>query len=338
MNPILLRYAGVALIAAIFGAGGGYLAVDKKASSPPVVQSGAIPAIPAQPFPGQGMPAVPAQPAIPLVRGTQPKSAPVLTKVDPSYQPYEPKGNLVNAGQPAVIHGSNFVSKHNTIFWDGKELVNDREAYIYDPTFDDGVIGFTAPSDAKPGSIHAVAVKTQHGMSNTINVKVVEYFQMELGALPSFCGVSPYTGAIGAKVRVCATQPASPYQYTTEKLYMDFIVPASLVKAGATGNIRVAAPVALKKIEGEANVYSFVIPEEAVFCPSFIPFWGDRPDDGCPLAPRDTKVKLTAGSYPVYLWYIYQYPYSMWTGMSHQSWYLGDQPYGNWHRIFTITQ
>ncbi|HEY4509478.1 MAG TPA: hypothetical protein VJC15_00625 [Candidatus Paceibacterota bacterium] len=333
MNPMLLRLAGVLLAAAIAGAGGGYLAANNKTDRP-APSSGTTVAIPAQPFPGQGIPATPATPAIPLVRGTEPNSAPVLTSVDPSFVPYKPKGNLVNAGQFAVINGSNFVSKHNTIFWDGKELINDRDAYLYESA--EG-IGFTAPADAKPGSIHAVAVKTQHGMSNTINVQVVEYFQMELGALPSFCGVSPYTGAVGAKVRVCATQPSSPYQYTTEKLYMDFIVPASLVKADETGGIRVAAPVALQKIEGEANVYSFVIPEEAVYCPSFIPFWGDRPDGGCPLAPRDTKVKLTAGSYPVYLWYIYQYPYSMWTSMSHQSWYMGSEPYGSWHRIFTIT-
>ena len=334
MNPIILRYVGFLLAAIIAGAGGGYLAVNKKASPPPAAQSGIISAIPAQPFPGQGIPAIRAIPAEPLVRGTEPKSAPVLTSVDPSYIPYKPKGNLVNAGQFAVINGSNFVSKHNSIFWDGKELINDRDAYIYEG---DEAVGFTAPADAKPGSIHAVAVKTQHGMSNTINVQVVEYFQMELGALPSFCGVSPYTGAIGAKVRVCATQPASLYQYTTEKLYVDFIIPASLVKAGATGNVRAAAPVALQKIEGEANVYSFVIPEEAVYCPSFIPWWGDRTDSGCPLAPRDTKVKLITGSYPVYLWYIYQYPYSMWTSMSHQSWYMGSEPYGSWHRIFTIT-
>lgn len=336
MKPILLRYVGFALVAVIAGAGGGYLAVkNKTVSLPAATQSGIVSAIPAQSFPGQGIPAVPATPAEPLVRGTEPNSAPVLTRVDPNYQPYKPKGNLVNAGQPALIHGSNFVSKHNTIFWDGKELTNDREAYVY---ADAEAISFTVPANVKPGSIHAIAVKTQYGMSNTISVKVVEYFQMELGVLPSFCGVTPYTGAIGTKVRVCATEPVSPYQYTTEKLYVDFIVPASLVKVGATGNVRAAAPVALQKIDGEANVYSFVIPEEAVYCPSFIPWWGDRSDSGCPLAPRDTKVKLTTGSYPVYLWYIYQYPYSMWTGMSHQYIFLGYEPYGNWHRIFTITQ
>ena len=53
MNPILLRYVGFALVASIFGVGGGYLAVNKGKQSPPsVTQSGTIPAIPAQPFPG----------------------------------------------------------------------------------------------------------------------------------------------------------------------------------------------------------------------------------------------------------------------------------------------
>lgn len=55
MNPILLRYVGFALAAVIAGAGGGYLAVN----------TGTIPAIPAQPIPGQGIPAEPAIPATP---------------------------------------------------------------------------------------------------------------------------------------------------------------------------------------------------------------------------------------------------------------------------------
>ena len=56
MNPFLLRYAGLALVAAIFGVGGGYFAVSKTVSPP----SGTTVAIPAQPFPGQGIPAIPA--------------------------------------------------------------------------------------------------------------------------------------------------------------------------------------------------------------------------------------------------------------------------------------
>src|SRR3989344_2545276 len=44
MNPILLRYAGFALVAVIAGGGGGYLAVNNGKQSPPqVVQSGTIP-------------------------------------------------------------------------------------------------------------------------------------------------------------------------------------------------------------------------------------------------------------------------------------------------------
>src|SRR3989344_3383055 len=63
MNPILLRYVGFALVAAIAGGGGGYLAENNGKQSPPqVVQSGTIPA---QPFPGQGFPAIPAIPAKP---------------------------------------------------------------------------------------------------------------------------------------------------------------------------------------------------------------------------------------------------------------------------------
>lgn len=337
MNPFLLRYVGFALAAVIAGAGGGYLAVNKTASPSAVTRSGVVPAIPAQPFPGQGIPAVPATPAIPLIRGTEAKSAPVLTSVDPSFTPHEPKGNLVNAGQPAVIHGSNFVSKHNAIFWDGKELVNDRDAYIYDPTYDDGVIGFTAPVEAKPGSIHAVAVKTQHGMSNTINVKVVEYFLYE--GRPRFCGVSPYTGAaIGTTIRVCFTPPVGPYQYTIEKIYIDFSLPANMVKEGATGYASAASPVTLKKIDNE---YSFVVPEEAVFCPSFIPHFANRDcsirnSTGGYTTMGETKVKLTAGSYPVRLWYMYQYPYSTYTSLMSESWF--QFPYGNWNNVFTITQ
>ena len=65
MNPIILRYAGFALAAVIAGAGGGYLAVNNDKQPPQVVQSGTIPAIPAQPFPGEKSPAVRAVPAIP---------------------------------------------------------------------------------------------------------------------------------------------------------------------------------------------------------------------------------------------------------------------------------
>jgi len=58
MKQKLLRYMGFALTAVIFGAGGGYLAVN---------QSGTIPAIPAKPIPGQG---IPAEPATPKVEGS----------------------------------------------------------------------------------------------------------------------------------------------------------------------------------------------------------------------------------------------------------------------------
>jgi len=69
MNPILLRYVGYVLMAAIAGAGGGYLVVNNKtATLPSVTQSGTIPAFPAQPFPGQGIRAIPAIPAVPTTR------------------------------------------------------------------------------------------------------------------------------------------------------------------------------------------------------------------------------------------------------------------------------
>src|SRR3989338_8566228 len=73
MNPILLRYAGFALVAVIAGGGGCYLAVNNgKKSTPPVTQSGTIPA---QPFPGQGVPAIP---AIPSTHGTNENKITVL--------------------------------------------------------------------------------------------------------------------------------------------------------------------------------------------------------------------------------------------------------------------
>jgi len=73
MNPILLRYAGFALVAVIAGGGGGYLAVNNGKQSPPqVVQSGTIPG---QPFPGQGVPAIP---AIPGTHGTSENKITVL--------------------------------------------------------------------------------------------------------------------------------------------------------------------------------------------------------------------------------------------------------------------
>ena len=59
MNPLALRYVGFLLAAVVAGVGGGYLAVNQKVSPPSVTQSGTVPA---QPFPGQGIPAIPAIP------------------------------------------------------------------------------------------------------------------------------------------------------------------------------------------------------------------------------------------------------------------------------------
>lgn len=60
-----MRYAGIALVAVIAGAGGSYFALNNKNDQQVSTQSGTIPAIPAQPFPGQGVPAIPAIPAFP---------------------------------------------------------------------------------------------------------------------------------------------------------------------------------------------------------------------------------------------------------------------------------
>ncbi|GEM_PF-4843434 len=79
MNPILLRYAGFALVAVIAGAGGGYLAVNQKAALLSVTQSGTIPAIPAQPFPGEKSPAVRAVPAIPAKKAVGRNQIQVIT-------------------------------------------------------------------------------------------------------------------------------------------------------------------------------------------------------------------------------------------------------------------
>ena len=78
MNPILLRYAGVALVAAIFGIGGGFFAVNNKASRPEP-PSGTTVAVPAQSFPGQKTPAIPTVPVIPGVHSEGENKITVLT-------------------------------------------------------------------------------------------------------------------------------------------------------------------------------------------------------------------------------------------------------------------
>lgn len=62
MNSIVLRYLSFVLVALLAGAGGGMLVANKRPANPP---SGTTVAIPAQPFPGQGIHAIPAVPATP---------------------------------------------------------------------------------------------------------------------------------------------------------------------------------------------------------------------------------------------------------------------------------
>lgn len=78
MNPFLLRYVILALVASIAGAGGGYVAV-KNSDLLKLPPSGTTIAIPAQPFPGEKSPAIRAVPAFPTKKSPGKNQIKVVT-------------------------------------------------------------------------------------------------------------------------------------------------------------------------------------------------------------------------------------------------------------------
>lgn len=330
MNPILLRYTGIALVAVIAGAGGGYLAVNnKKASPPPVTQSGTIPAIPAQTFPGQGIPAIPAIPGIPTsVEKPEPTNAPAISHILVHTIIRTGRANDVGAGQRVSIYGTNFSPKKNTVNWGDVPIVKNIESIYGNRTR----IDFQVPEDAQPGSTHDITVTTPRGTSNEFEVRVVEY----INEFPTYWGVRrPASGPVGTKMTISIRELISPYEYTSTEHY------AMLVHRKFGAYVVIPTPLEGEIIgtsSGSRTVrYSVTIPKEAVYCPTFVLDFIEVFQNGvCSLGAPDTKVTLEPGEYWVIPYLIHKYPNSIHRGtLPNYGWDIFPEYFSKW---FTITQ
>ena len=340
MNLILLRYAGIALLAAIFGIGGGYLAVNNK-SDRPTPPSGTTVAIPAQSFPGQGIRAIPATPAQPQ------KGKPDIGATTISYIQGEAGKNQVvdpmltwYAGAPGIptnkIVGSNFSDK-NTIYWDDKIIVRDMPS-TRNP---DGTeeIYLPIPTDTILGSFHGVYVKSPpYGTSNTIRIQAVEHLDV-----PTYIGANPISGQVGTKGKVniwdgleYGFNPSAIDKPLSAKIYFGFTVPASTIKNGAEGFANVFIPTPLERSTSNPTIYSFTVPSQAIYCPSWA--WDAKE---CMLAPANTMVPITGGlAREIFFIYDFQYRGTVkgfgnsWDGLS--VWPEADRDV-HWFGGFTVT-
>lgn len=278
MNPILLRYAGVALVAVIAGAGGGYLAVNKKTSPPPITESGTIPAIPAQPFPGEGIPAIPAVPAehprpprgdAPFLSATNlSKCSLYRTTPEDAYcfAPSDEGGGYLRTQTGLTITGYNFTEHNNAIMWD-KAVIDRVQSY------EEGTkLSSLTPSGQKACSLHDLAVKTIFGTSNNLQIKLVD------PGLPSpfwFLGISSTgeykktSGSVGEEIDMRVMIPDDPKYYSLD-LYAQFTKYSgkSYLWAGEA-----MTPLAVVKWPssfsgGGDAVYRLKIPQEVNQCPT----------------------------------------------------------------------
>lgn len=310
MNPILLRYVGLALVASIFGVGGGYLAVNKNAS--PVPPSGTVVAVPAQPFPGQGIPAIPATPARPQ------KGKPDIKASTISYiQGEAGKNQVVN---PMLVEyggytrndifGTDFSPKNNTIYWDGAVLVRDIDAL----EASDGTqqMYLPVPANTELGSFHTVYIKSPYGTSNTIKVQAVEHHET-----PWFLGIRPYSGPVGTKAEARIWEsmqwsfwPDAPSKPLSAKIYLGFMIPANQIKSGAEGFVHVFVPSELERSSTDPSHYAFTMPSEVVYCPPWA--WDSSM---CTMAPANTMVPLKGTNNPITgsmggdIFFVYEYKY-----------------------------
>ena len=333
MNPIFLRYAGIALIAAVFGVGGGYLA---KNDIRPTPSSGTTVAIPAQPFPGQGIRAIPAVPAQPQ------KGKPDIGITSISYiQGEADKNQVVDPmltwwGTTNKIIGSNFSDK-NTIYWDGKILVRDMPSTKNSDGTEE--IYLPIPTDTILGSFHDVYVKSPpYGTSNTVQVQAVEHLDV-----PTYIGVNPISGPIGTKGKAMiwdgleyGFNPSATDLPLSAKIYFGLTVPASTIKSGAEGFANVFIPTPLERSTSNPTIYSFTVPSQAIYCPSWA--WDAKE---CTLAPANTMVPITGGLARM-IFFIYDFQYrgtvkgfgNSWDGLS--VWPEADRDV-HWFGSFTVT-
>lgn len=307
MNPILLRYVGFMLAAAIAGAGGGYLAVSKKVFPPSVTQSGTIPAIPAQPFPGEGIPAIQAIPAIPNNHPIPPRGdAPTLSSLPftkcSSFQA-TPKdayclvptdfGDGPNTQTNVTLAGYNFTKANNAVKWDGAVI-----GRLF--STDDGTkISFLTPSGQQACSLHDVSVTTVYGTSNNLQVKIIDPFT---GFLPLWFlsikntgGYLTSSASVGEEIDLSISIPEDPKYYSLD-IYAQFSKYDSDKKflwAGEAMTPLTAVKLPENYDLGGNAVYRLKIPQEVNRCPVDI-------YPGCESSKyADQVIPITPGSYGI---------------------------------------
>ena len=305
MNPILLRYVGFALAAVIAGAGGGYLVVNKKATSPPVTQSGTVPA---QPFPGEGIPATPAVPANhPMPpRGDAPALSSILGLTKCSYFQATPKdayclapndyGDGPDTRTNITLFGYNFTKANNAIKWGGAVIGRLLST-------DNGTkVSLTTPSDQQICSLHDVSVTTIYGTSNNLQVKIIDPFT---GFLPLWLlsikdtggGYLKDSGSVGEEIDLSVMIQEDPKYYSLD-IYAQFSkYDSESYKKFLWAGEAMAPLTAVKLPEnydlGGNAVYRLKIPQEVNRCPT-----GIYPD--CASSKyADQMIPITPGSYGV---------------------------------------
>lgn len=290
-----------------------------------------IPATPAQPFPGQGISAIPAVPATPGKADSGVKNPTIAYVQQNDAGGYLPKNKVGAAGtlyklydSSAVglsfsatrdgnpdmsgcvmwkdvclawgsrIIGSNFLPKHNSVYWDGILITKDVDSIAYSNDLQEMIVVLTPP-DAKLGSFHKVRIENAYGASNEVEVQVLE----SVFGMPVVTGdFLPNKGSIGTKVLV----PISGFGGFSDaplstKVHVSFGVPASMVKNGAEGEAQIFFPLE-KSSSNSVYSYSFTVANKGIYCPSWL--WDLN---FCTLASADAAVTTPSGQYyNVYTW------------------------------------
>ncbi|MEK7579702.1 MAG: hypothetical protein AAB469_00735 [Patescibacteria group bacterium] len=311
MNPILLRYAGMALIAAIFGVGGGYLAVNNKKASSPGTES----TIQAYPFPGQGGRAIPAVPPIlnipqPLTNEPVPPrgDTPVLSSLSTAKCSYfrttpedaycvQPHHWLpLNTRVGMNAYGNNFAWANNAIQWDGNTIArlfsDDSGAKLY----------FTTPSDQELCSLHDLSVATINGISNSLKVKIIDPNIGYLWVIPDrdpVTGEIYISGPVGSEIdlRVADTGGDVTEKFYSLDLYAQFSTNQyppdnSYMSGEAMTPLTVITPPTSEN--GYEGVYRLKIPSEINRCPTALyPHCGGKlADKMVPLKPAPYGIRV----------------------------------------------
>jgi len=318
-------------VAVIAGAGGGYLAVNKK-SPPPTQKASPQPSAettqvwPAYPFPGQGGGALPALPLslpqVPEFPYDQPASPvgepPIVTSLRPTYSNFIEDQNLtmLQIGTERAwmdLSGKNFTRTNNVIKWDGNIIGR------FFSSLSGTKLTFQTPANQQLCSTHDISVTTLNGTSNSVKIKLVEPWQSPL----LWTRVYPESGPIGTEVDFEVFPAAGSdildilEKYYSSEFYAVFFLPAKYKGVGAAPLTVITPPSSANNYKG---VYRLKIPAEVHKCLPAVHS----------VCSTTQVVPLGPESYGVYVIGVYTPKYC---GGSK----ITDSPWGQWDN-FTVTE